>query len=216
LAEAFSLLGRAILELPAPVPHEALRARMSALHGREDPLLDTGRFFKLLRQANDAEVADVKKLGEDNYEIAPNPTQVKRLKAQQREAAALAPATATPPASERAPDGEPAAPAAKTTPPALRFRRGSRSPSRSAELSLVGVVKIDEDPPAKPAKPAEKPSAEKDAKTTKATKRPRARKAAKSTKSSKAATTAGEASAPVAKATKSATKAAPRRARAKK
>jgi hypothetical protein len=33
---------------------------------------------------------------------------------------------------------------------ALRFRRGSRAPSRLGELSLVGVVKVDDDAPAKP------------------------------------------------------------------
>ncbi len=209
LAEAFSLLGRAILELPAPAPHEALRARMSALHGREDPLLDTGRFFKLLRQANDAEVADVKKLGEDNYEISPNPVQLKRIKAQAREAAAAAPAAAKAPgAPEAKADAEaPAATAAATNPAALRFRRGSRSPTRSSELSLVGVVKIDDEPAAaKPEAPA--------AKATKATK---ARKSArKSTKKAKAADADDTAAAPASKATKSATKSAPRRARAKK
>ena len=40
LAEAFHLLSRALGELPAPVPHETLRARMAALHGKEDALLD--------------------------------------------------------------------------------------------------------------------------------------------------------------------------------
>ncbi|MCL4865939.1 MAG: NYN domain-containing protein, partial [Gemmatimonadales bacterium] len=209
LAEAFSLLGRAILELPAPAPHEALRARMSALHGREDPLLDTGRFFKLLRQANDAEVADVKKLGEDNYEISPNPVQLKRIKAQAREAAAAAPAaTQAPRAPEAKVDAEaPAATAAATNPAALRFRRGSRSPTRSSELSLVGVVKIDDEPAA----------AKTEAPAAKAPKATKARKTArKSTKKAKAADAGDTAAAPAAKATKSAAKSAPRRARAKK
>jgi uncharacterized protein (TIGR00288 family) len=154
LAEAFELLSRAIVELPAPAPHDALRGRMSALHGKEDPLLDTGRFFKLLRQAHDAEVAEVKKLGEDNYEISPNPTQVKRMNAQKREAAAAAPSRS---AAEAPASGDgaaaPPAPAAASS-AALRFRRGSRSPSRLSELSLVGVVKMDEEKPAKaPAEP---------------------------------------------------------------
>ena len=33
-------------------------------------LLDAARFQRLLRQANDAEVADVRKVGDDDYEIA--------------------------------------------------------------------------------------------------------------------------------------------------
>lgn len=211
LAEAFALLGRAIIELPAPATHEALRARMSALHGREDPLLDTGRFFKLLRQANDAEVADVKKLGEDNYEISPNPTQVKRIKAQAREAAAAAPK----PEPGKETEAAAVVTVAPSGPAALRFRRGSRSPTRSSELSLVGVVQIDEEPAPKA---AAKPAAEAKpvAKAAKAAKQPRARKAAKSTKKAKAAPNAEAAAPAVAKATKSASKAAPRRARAKK
>ena len=70
LGAAFSLLTRALGELPNPAPDDALRARMAALHGREDPLLDPTRFPRLLRQANDAEVAEVKKIGEDQYEVA--------------------------------------------------------------------------------------------------------------------------------------------------
>ena len=46
---------------------------MAALHGREDALLDAARFQRLLRQANDAEVADVRKVGDDEYEVSPAP-----------------------------------------------------------------------------------------------------------------------------------------------
>ena len=42
------------------------------MHGREDALLEPGRFTRLLRQANDAEVADVRKVGDDDYEITPH------------------------------------------------------------------------------------------------------------------------------------------------
>ena len=187
LAEAFELLSRAIVELPAPAPHDALRGRMSALHGKEDPLLDTGRFFKLLRQAHDAEVAEVKKLGEDNYEISPNPTQVKRMNAQKREAAAAAPSRPAAEASTSG-DGAAAAPApAAASSAALRFRRGSRSPSRLSELSLVGVVKMDEEKPAKPAAAAKAaaPAAKKAAKG-KATKKTAKKAVAKATKPAKA------------------------------
>jgi len=70
LGAAFALLSKALGELATPVRHDALRARMAALHGREDPMLDPARFSRLLRQANDAEVADVRKIGDDDYEVA--------------------------------------------------------------------------------------------------------------------------------------------------
>ena len=47
---------------------------MVALHGREDPLLEAARFTRLLRQANDAEIADVRKVGEDDYEVSSHRT----------------------------------------------------------------------------------------------------------------------------------------------
>lgn len=194
LAEAFELLSRAILELPAPAPHEALRARMSALHGREDPLLDTGRFFKLLRQANDAEVADVKKLGEDNYEISPNATQVKRRLAERQHPGSV---PASPAGSGASEEAAPAAiPAAAQGPAALRFRRGSRAPARPSEMSLVGVVRMEEEPaPASTSAAAEanKP------KGTRATKAARKGKAATRGKDATTAPAAAKVAAPVAK-----------------
>ena len=63
---------QALAELRTPTLHEALRLRMVAMHGREDPLLEVGRFTRLLRQANDAEVADVRKIGDDEYEVSPH------------------------------------------------------------------------------------------------------------------------------------------------
>ncbi len=39
LARAFQLMTQALAELRAPVPHETLRLRMVAMHGREDPLM---------------------------------------------------------------------------------------------------------------------------------------------------------------------------------
>ena len=74
LARAFQLMTQALSELRAPSPHEALRLRMVALHGREDPLLEAARFTRLLRQANDAEIADVRKVGEDDYEVSSHRT----------------------------------------------------------------------------------------------------------------------------------------------
>ena len=131
LAEAFHLLSRALGELPAPVPHETLRARMAALHGKEDSLLEPARFAKLLRQANDAEIADVRMVGESQYEISPHKADL-ALRMQARPAAETTAGDAAP-----APSVRPAA--------ALRFRGGSRTATRPAELQMVGVVNLNGD-----------------------------------------------------------------------
>ncbi len=130
LAEAFHLLSRALGELPTPAGHETLRARMAALHGKEDPLLDPVRFPRLLRQANDAEVADVRVLGDDQYEVSPHKTD---LSIQRRPAATPA---------EPLADGT-VAPAAARAPAALRFRSGARAGSRLSDVPMVGVVSLD-------------------------------------------------------------------------
>jgi uncharacterized protein (TIGR00288 family) len=150
LARAFQLMTQALTELRGPVGQDALRLRMSALHGREDPLLDPARFPRLLRQANDAEIADVRKVGEDDYEIS----------ARRGAMPPPPPAAPTPPALpvEAAPAPEAAAAAAEGEPvgsePAgagrdslrfgVRFRRGSRGGLRTAEYPLVGVVQMEE------------------------------------------------------------------------
>jgi len=140
LARAFQLMTQALSELRAPVANEALRLRMVALHGREDALLDASRFQRLLRQANDAEVADVRKVGDDEYEVSPH-----RMgggpppAAPAREAAA--PATSAPePATVEA--GEPAS-RENGQRFGVRFRRGSRAPLRTSEIPLIGVVQIE-------------------------------------------------------------------------
>lgn len=218
LAEAFELLGRAIVELPAPASHDAVRARMSALHGREDPLLDTGRFFKLLRQAHDAEVADVKKLGEDNYEVSPHPTQVKKMKAERREAAAKAPAeTAATAAGDGAAAAVPSPPVAGSA--ALRFRRGSRGPTRPGELSLVGVVKMDEEKADRTAKTDKTDKTVRADKADKTEAGKSAKKAVKKRAAKKAAKPAAEAKsaeAPAAKAESAKKPRAPRKKAARK
>jgi uncharacterized protein (TIGR00288 family) len=199
LAESFDLLQRAMAELRAPVAHDKLRARMVALLGREDPLLDVSRFGRLLRQANDAEVADVRKTGEDRFEVSPHRSQ--RLA--KAAAAAAAPASErvevpSPPAeaapgterqsrrgrgrggrASKAPETptevavpEPPAPALEEPAPTpldtatwraatLRFRRGSRGITRTAEIPLVGVVKIEPEATDRPkADGRQKPKAE--------------------------------------------------------
>jgi hypothetical protein len=148
-------------ELPLPVGGEAVRARMAALLGREDHLLDPARFARFLRQANDAEIADVRKLGDDSYEVSPHKTDLSLLRA-----VAARPAEAAHPGGNgSAPESPPAAEPPPRSPAALRFRRGSRAPVRPLELPLVGVVRVDDDVPAHPpvaeapAKPARAPRA---------------------------------------------------------
>ena len=172
LARAFELMNQALAELGGgPVADEALRSRMAALHGREDALLEPARFQRLLRQANDAEVADVRKADDETLEITAPRADVRmsRTRADAGRGArkpvdravveavdadvvpdaateladATAPADASPPADAATP-AAPAAPAAAAASGAtrmgLRFRRGSRSPSRGGEVPLVGAV----------------------------------------------------------------------------
>jgi hypothetical protein len=133
-------MAQALSEFRSPVGQEALRLRMVAMNGREDPLLDAARFQRLLRQANDAEVADVRKVGDDDYEIA-----LQRSSSRP----ALPPAPRAEP-QDAAPGGAPAAaePAATGSREngqrlGLRFRRGSRGPMRAADIPLVGMVSIE-------------------------------------------------------------------------
>jgi uncharacterized protein (TIGR00288 family) len=204
LARAFQLLSQALTELRTPVGHEPLRLRMAALHGRDDALLEPGRFARLLRQANDAEVADVRKIGEDEYEIAPH-----------RTAAIIGGGPAAPPAPPSAPGGAPEEPAeealsaaaAAPSGPAsdtrengvrfgVRFRRGSRGGLPTREYPLIGVVEVDrpaESMPAAAAPPVEE-AVEAPAPAKKAAK-PR-RPARKKATAAAAAQPAGEAPAP--------------------
>jgi hypothetical protein len=133
LAEAFHLLARALGELPIPATGETLRARMAVLHGKEDSLLETGRFAKLLRQANDAEVADVRMVGEDQYEVSPHKADL----ALQKKVRATAAAAAEPVNGEASPTTP-----APRPPAALRFRGGSRSATRPPEIPMFGVVEL--------------------------------------------------------------------------
>jgi uncharacterized protein (TIGR00288 family) len=165
LARSFQLMTQALAELRGPVSHEALRLRMSALHGREDPLLDPARFPRLLRQANDAEIADVRKVGEDEYEItARRGSALPPLPSQPAATPASVPAQAEPAAAAPAGDMEPVAAEPGEAAAGsgagrdngvrfgVRFRRGSRGGLRTAEYPLVGVVQMDE--PAAAAVPA--------------------------------------------------------------
>jgi uncharacterized protein (TIGR00288 family) len=185
LAEAFHLLSRALGELPTPVGHEALRARMAALHATEDVLLEASRFGKLLRQANDAEIADVRLVGDDAYEVSPHKTD---LAMQVR--APAEPGTGAP--------GEMMTPTRPAG--ALRFRSGTVTGRPVSSLPMVGVVNLGGDAPKADA-PVEAPAVETPAAKPAKSKAPAAKaKAAK--KPAKPAGTAKKAAAkPTAKST---------------
>lgn len=139
LARAFDLMRSALAELPSPASHEALRNRMAALFGRQDAMLDADRFPRLLRQAHDAEIADVRKVGDDEFEVVargvePAPPQL---------------SLAMPAVTERNGEAE-AAPVAGAGSDAaaarggIRFRRGSRAAAAPPAIAMVGVVSLDE------------------------------------------------------------------------
>jgi hypothetical protein len=185
LARAFQLMAQALSEFRSPVGQEALRLRMVAMHGREDPLLDPGRFPRLLRQANDAEVADVRKVGDDDYEIAA-----------QRGSSRPAMPPSPPPAEEPSSAATTGAAAAENTGGTgrdngqrlgVRFRRGSRAPMRTGEIPLIGVVKI-EQPPAAAADQTEQPLELPPPEISEVPKRARPRRAPRKRVTSEAAT----------------------------
>jgi hypothetical protein len=127
---------------------------MFALHGRPDPLLEPTRFFRLLRQVHDAELADVRKLGEDSYEIEPRPSDALLLPRPPRSEPAtpvfLAPAPQPEPVLEApAPESAPVSTVVEGGVRAgLRFRRGTKTSNATGVVPLVGVVRIEEDVPA--------------------------------------------------------------------
>jgi uncharacterized protein (TIGR00288 family) len=174
LARAFQLMTQALSEFRSPVGQEALRLRMVAMHGREDPLLDAARFPRLLRQANDAEVADVRKVGDDDYEIS---AQRGHTRPSPQAAPALDEVPAQQPVAEALPESGPAPGRENGQRLGLRFRRGSRAPTRGGEIPLIGVVRIE--PPAEPEPPALVEIVDPPAVAESAPKRPRPRRPAR-------------------------------------
>jgi uncharacterized protein (TIGR00288 family) len=186
LAKAFSLMSEALQQMERPVDHETLRLRMVTIHGKEDGLLEASRFQRLLRQANDAEVADVRKIGEDGYEV-----DLTAVAAEVHKAVELSAAQAK---EEAAEDGKsPSKPeTAKTSTPTdgrrrtLRHRRGSRAPvaaGATPDIPMVGVVRLDSAPAAKTTAKAKKAAEKSSAK-----KKPKARKPAAAATQKKTAT----------------------------
>jgi uncharacterized protein (TIGR00288 family) len=186
LAGAFDLLRRALAELDTPASAEAVRLRMSALHGREDPLLETERFVRLLRQVHDAEVADVRKLPDGGFEVERRPGSLvshpRVARASEAPTPPAAPDLPVPVAVARA--SEPVVEVASTevaARPGLRFRRGTKTPSAPPVIPLVGVVSIEEEAPAQAERPGRRsrsPGKAAEAGGGKKPSRPRARKKA--------------------------------------
>ena len=150
LAKAFSLMSEALQQLDQPVDHDALRLRMVTLHGKEDGLLEAGRFQRLLRQANDAEVVDVKKIGDDAYEVTHTTMQAQTRKAIESSAAQVREQEAVkkPAAAAKKPAAKEEVPVAPTDgrKRTSRYRRGSRAPAGSStgptDVPMVGVVTV--------------------------------------------------------------------------
>jgi uncharacterized protein (TIGR00288 family) len=166
LARAFGLMREALAQLPSPAAHEALRLRMSALHGRDDAMLTAERFPRLLRQANDAELADVRKVGEDDFEVTLHPTEDPRARSGM-------PARSAVPAPSG--NGAGGAPEEAVTPAAPRFGVRSRPGARTLArvVPLVGAVSLDDEPLAQAASPSQAPSVTDDGVPPAGGKRPR-------------------------------------------
>ncbi len=187
LAAAFNLMREALAQLGSSVGHEALRLRMAAVHGKDDAMLTTEKFARLLRQANDAEVADVRKIGEDDFEVSLHPTEDPRARAgagySRRQQAPAAPTQAN------GTEPEPAVSAGVEAPPAPRYgvrsRPGTRPAGRPSALRLVGVVSLDDDAPA-PAAVEAAPARKGRVAVAKPAKADKPVKAAKSVKAAKA------------------------------
>jgi uncharacterized protein (TIGR00288 family) len=171
--EAFALIKRAVSELTSgdtPVPSEAVRKRAFSILGRDSESLSERMFSRILRDAHDASVIDVRKRG-DAFEVAP--------------------AASAPPVAEQLSKSKAAQPgASETAAPAMRSITGRRSAGRGKGSEIppgllsLGVVELDpvveapapkaatapkaasapEKPAAKKRAPAKRPAAKKKAK----------------------------------------------------
>jgi hypothetical protein len=195
--EALTLLRKAVSELTTsvdkPVPASAVRRKARELLGRDSETLDERFFLRILRDAHDADVIDLRKRGDD-FEVAP--------------AGAVASvaeqlAAAVPPAAEPSQSARSAANAAS-------LRRGMRGRGRGGEMppELMNLGVIGGHTPVESTPPAAAPTlalvSESEPETAaKAAPKKRAGRApaAKSARAKKTASTAasGEKGAPKAK-----------------
>ena len=129
--EALSLLRRAVSSLTtsedSPVPASAVRRKARELLGHDSETLDERFFLRILRDAHDADVIDLRKRGDD-YEVAP----AAAVATVAEQLAAAAPAPAEPSQS------------ARSAANAASLRRGMRGRGRGGEmppeLLNLGVV----------------------------------------------------------------------------
>jgi uncharacterized LabA/DUF88 family protein len=145
--EAFDLVRRAaasLVQSDVAVPASALRQRAFELLGRDSESLNDRFFNRILRDAHDADLIDLRRRGDD-FEVA-LPSQVAPVAEQLNRAAAAhaasaAPASPAPVVRGMGPRGIPAR------------GRGARGGAPPADLLLIGVVET-------AAKPASPPAAE--------------------------------------------------------
>ncbi len=118
--EALSLLKRAVAELTTsedkPVPASAVRRKARELLGRDSETLDERFFPRILRDAHDADVIDLRKRGDD-FEVAP----------------ASAVASVAEQLAAAAPVAEPSQ-SARSAANAASLRRGMRGRGRGGEM----------------------------------------------------------------------------------
>ena len=128
--EALSLLKKAVAQLTTsedkPVPASAVRRKARELLGRDSETLDERFFLRILRDAHDADVIDLRKRGDD-FEVAP----------------ASAVASVTEQLAAAAPAAEPSQ-SARSAANAASLRRGMRGRGRGGEmppeLMNLGVI----------------------------------------------------------------------------
>jgi len=193
--EALTLLKKAVSQLTTsvdkPVPASAVRRKARELLGRDSETLDERFFLRILRDAHDADVIDLRKRGDD-FEVAP----AGAVASVAEQLAAATPVDAEPSQS------------ARSAANAASLRRGMRGRGRGGEmppeLMNFGVIGGNT-PAAENSAPAAglalvvEAEPESDAKSAKPAKRGRA-PAAKSARAKKAApAAAGEKAAPKAK-----------------
>jgi hypothetical protein len=161
---------------------------MAALHGREDVLLEPEAFVRLLRQANDAEVADVRLVAEGEFEVSPHKSDLAmqvRPVADPNDTSGVATAQPTRPAA------------------ALRYRSGMQANKRGGQVAMVGVVQIDGETPAAA---AQVPTGQVSADAVAEPKKKPARRATKTKTKAKSAASAKTPATTTSKVTKAATK----------
>jgi len=195
--EALALLRRAVSELTTsvdkPVPASAVRRKARELLGRDSETLDERFFLRILRDAHDADVIDLRKRGDD-FEVAPA---VAVASVAEQLAAAI------PPVVEPSQSARSAANAASLRRGMRGRGRGGEMPPELLNLGVIGghtPAEISAPVPAPPLALVPELEPEPEAKAAPAKRAGRA-PAAKSARAKKSASTAasGEKAAPKAK-----------------